>query len=79
MHGRYVTDVLKICMKKFNGEKYFLTKKTSFDLHIAGVYCKPCLQPIFRSILVDIQIYLPSNIISTSALWPRAISCFGVL
>ena len=27
-------------------EKYFLTNLQGFDLHIALVYCKPCLQPI---------------------------------
>ena len=25
---------------------FFLTNLQGFDLHIAGVYCKPCLQPI---------------------------------
>ena len=38
MHGRYVTDILKMCMKKFNAEKYFLTNLQGFDLHIAGGY-----------------------------------------
>ena len=39
MHGRYVTDILKMCMKKFNAEKniYFFTNLQGFDLHIAGV------------------------------------------
>ena len=37
MHGRYVTDILKMCMKKFNAEKYFLTNLQGFDLHIAGL------------------------------------------
>ena len=23
MHGRYVTDILKMCMKKFNAEIFF--------------------------------------------------------
>ena len=46
MHGRYVTDILKMCMKKFNPEKIIFNKFTGFDLHLAGVYCKPCLQPI---------------------------------
>ena len=50
MHGMYVTDILKMCMKKFNVEKIFFDKFTGFDLHIAGVYCKPCLQPISCSI-----------------------------
>ena len=37
MHGRYVTDILKMCMKKFNAEKkYLLTNLQGFDLHIAG-------------------------------------------
>ena len=35
MHGRYVTDILKMCMKKFNTEK--MTNLQGFDLHIAGV------------------------------------------
>ena len=26
MHGRYVTDILKMCMKKFNAEKIFFDK-----------------------------------------------------
>ena len=29
-------DILKMCMKKFNAEKYFLTNLQGFDLHIAG-------------------------------------------
>ena len=29
MHGRYVTDILKMCLKK-------LTNLQGFDLHIAG-------------------------------------------
>ena len=36
MHGRYVTDILKMCMKEFNAEKIFLTNLQGFDLHIAG-------------------------------------------
>ena len=36
MHGRYVTDILKMCMKKFNAEKIILTNLQGFDLHIAG-------------------------------------------
>ena len=36
MHGRYVTDILKMCMKKFNAEKFFLTNLQGFGLHIAG-------------------------------------------
>ena len=27
-------------------KKLFLTNLQGFDMHIAGVYCKPCLQPI---------------------------------
>ena len=45
MYGRYVTDILKMCMKKFNAEKVIVTNLHGFNLHIAGVYCKPCLQP----------------------------------
>ena len=39
MHGRYVTDILKMCMKKFNPEKIIFDKFTGFDdfdLHLAG-------------------------------------------
>ena len=36
MHGRYVTDILKMFMKKFNAEEIFLTNLQGFDLHIAG-------------------------------------------
>ena len=46
MQGRYVTDILMMCMRKFDNEKYFLTNLQGFDLHIAGVYCKPYLQSI---------------------------------
>ena len=38
MHGRYDTDILKMCMKKFNAEKIFLTNLQGFDLHLRGVY-----------------------------------------
>ena len=58
MHGRYVTDILKTCMKKFNAEKIFLTNLKGFDLHIAGdilslacnqflVVLLLCINPIF--------------------------------
>ena len=46
MHDRYVTDILKMCMQKFNAEKIILTNLQDFDLHFEGVYCMPCLQPI---------------------------------
>ena len=46
MHGRYVTDILKICMNNLNAEKIILTNLQGFLLHMWGVYCKPCLQPI---------------------------------
>ena len=36
MHDMYVTDILKMCMKKFTVEKYFLTNLQDFDLHFAG-------------------------------------------
>ena len=37
MHDRYVTDILKMCMKKINAEKnIFLTNLQGFDLHSAG-------------------------------------------
>ena len=39
-------DILKMCMKKFTAEKKIIDKFIGFDMHIAGVYCKPCLQPI---------------------------------
>ena len=34
MHGRYVTDILKMCMKKFNAEKIIFDNLQGFDLHI---------------------------------------------
>ena len=47
MHGRYVTDILKMCMKKLNAEKIIVwTNLQGFDLHIAGCILKPSLQPI---------------------------------
>ena len=46
MHGRYVTGILNMCTKKLNAEQIILTHLQGFGLHIAGVYCKPCLQPI---------------------------------
>ena len=36
MLDRYVTDILKMCMKKFNAEKYVLTNLQDFNLHFAG-------------------------------------------
>ena len=39
---RHSEDVHRGLMLK----KYVLTNLLGFDLHIAGVYCKPCLQPI---------------------------------
>ena len=30
MHGRYVTDILKMCMKKFDAEKIIFDKFTGF-------------------------------------------------
>ena len=30
MHGRYLTDILKMCMKKFNAEKIIFDKFTGF-------------------------------------------------
>ena len=36
MYDRYITDILKMCMKKFNAEKNVLTNLQGFDLHIAG-------------------------------------------
>ena len=36
MLGRYVTDILKMCMKKFKAEKIILTNLQGFDMHIAG-------------------------------------------
>ena len=35
MLGRYVTDILKMCMKKFKAE-FFWTNLQGFDMHIAG-------------------------------------------
>ena len=37
MHGRYVADILKMCMKKFNAEKIIFEKFTGFrSAHCAG-------------------------------------------
>ena len=36
IHGRYVTDILKMCMNKFNAKKIILTNLQGFQLHIAG-------------------------------------------
>ena len=36
MHGRYGTDIQKMCMKKFNAEQIIFDKFTGFDLHIVG-------------------------------------------
>ena len=48
MHGRYVTDILKMCMKKFNAEKKdFWTNLQGFDLHIAGGILKALLAANF--------------------------------
>ena len=35
MHGRYVTDIVKVYMKKFIAEK-FVENVQGFDLHIVG-------------------------------------------
>ena len=43
IHDRYVTDILKMCMKKFNAEKNFWTNLQGFDLHIAGGILKALL------------------------------------
>ena len=48
MHGRYVTDILKMCMKKFNADKnIFLTNLPGIDLHIAGGILKALLAANF--------------------------------
>ena len=37
MYGRYVTDILKMCMKKFNAEKIIFNKFTRFlSAHCGG-------------------------------------------
>ena len=37
MHGRYVTDILKMCMKTFNAEKIIFDKLTGFcSAHCRG-------------------------------------------
>ena len=38
MHGRYVTDKLKMYMKKLYAQKIILTNLQGFDLHITGGY-----------------------------------------
>ena len=35
MHGMYVTDISKMCMKNFNAEKIVFDKLQGFHLHIA--------------------------------------------
>ena len=45
MHGRYVSDIMKMCMKKINAKNLFFTNLQGFDLHIAGGILA-CLQPI---------------------------------
>ena len=57
MHGRYVKDILKMCMKKFNAEKLFLTNLQGFDLHLAGGYtvslaCSQFLVLIFVALVM---------------------------
>ena len=49
MHGRYVKDILKMSMKKFNAEFFifFLTNLQGFDLHIAGGILKALLAANF--------------------------------
>ena len=38
MHSRYVTDILKMCMKKFNAEKIIFDKFTGFwSAHCGGI------------------------------------------
>ena len=46
MHGRYVTDILKVCMKKFIAEKFVAKFYRVLICTLRGVYCKSCLQPI---------------------------------
>ena len=47
-HGRYVTHILKMCMKKFNAENnYVWTKLQGFDLHSAGGILKALLAANF--------------------------------
>ena len=41
MHGRYATDILKMCMKKFNTEKIFFTNLQGLICTLRGLYCKP--------------------------------------
>ena len=47
MLGRYVTDILKMCMKKFTAEKIILTNLQGFDMHIAGGILKALLAANF--------------------------------
>ena len=75
MHGRYVTDILKMCMKKFNAEKKIWTNLQGFDLHIAGGILKALLAANFLfcqfllyfsfSIIFDI-IWLVLSLVLTS-------------
>ena len=36
MHGKYVTYILKMCMKKSNAVKIIFDNLHCFDLHFAG-------------------------------------------
>ena len=36
MHDRFVTDILKMCIMKFNAEKIFFYNLQDFDLNFAG-------------------------------------------
>ena len=38
MHGRYATDILKMCMKKFNAENIIFDKFTGFLSAQCGGY-----------------------------------------
>ena len=47
MHSRYVTDILKMCMKKLNTEKNIFDNCPEFWSAHCGCILKPCLQSIF--------------------------------
>ena len=68
MLSRYVTDILKMSMKKFNAEKKNLDKVTGFDLHIAGGTLQACLQQISWLICTFVFAYAENSFFVTQLL-----------
>ena len=59
MHGRYVTDILKMCMKKFNAEKNNFYKFTNLQRSGVRYLPPPC------SVLEQRHIYSQKNTVNT--------------